>query len=1663
MINKKANDGEQHTANIPMTKFVSCEDSDTDYEDAPNSNPVNFFERFKIYGDVALAISNGKRISRDSKDGEEEDEKKTVEQIEPSLVNTNAYGQLEFLKASRKTIAKFLRLADTTDTSDVVHLFSKKWDLRLSELQLLISVVGGYDTHVKLSPEIQSSLTQSFRWIAETMKPWIITCGIDCGVHKLVGDILQGHKYNETVLLGIANWDIVNGRESLATNDEQTAIKYPVVHPIDQKMVKEKSQADEILLNKDHSYFLLVDFPKGHEHKANQFRSQLENKLVAVQQVVTRPLADPHRCAQTDCYSEETFKPAIQIMVNGGPESIEIASLNLEMKTMPLILVADTGGAADLLCKACQLYDEHDTEDIASMAKIFQEEIKKTFLDYSDDSQKVLKQLLKCAKFKSSITIFHANQNLSLDQVILEVLLKRPEPAPSKSFDGLKVDRKFFQQLELASTWKRADVAKRKLFKGGIGFTHHPKELEDFLCEEMHKNRVATVELLLDTGFDIKVIDYNQLGYLYFKRYEMEYKGLVKKEKVWLKLFLDDEKVKEFQNELDRDQMAVDEQRRNYSRKAGKKTEYIHLKLIQQALIDLCGIDLFPYDALKSYAPLQKLVYPFGELFLWAVFCNMHQMAVMLWRRGDEVLARALMARKIYREMKRGCRHKFSSVDEALLQQLEANENEFSELALGILKNCDISDKEATKELLFKPVYDKTDLTCWTLATSSNFQEFMEHPVCQSIVMERWCGELQLQGSYITVWVIGAIFFPPLVFKLPYYESKKTKCIEDELCKSQKRSVLQRIHSSLYHSRISMFHRAPITKFFTNLMSFLVFLGLFIFVLQSKFKEKPSTSEWVLVAYVVSFTTEELRQIVYSKGMNARQLLRSWWKQAWNKMDLVAILLFYTALGFRLSGNKQIIEIGRVLYTLDLMVWILRLLDFFSVNKKLGTYVVMIKKMTADVLNFVVIFFVFWLSYALARSFILERSESFTFNDLRHFIIPYFEMYGEMFVSPMEANANTTMFGTPKYHSYHEAMVAVIMVIYLLFTNLLLVNLLIALFNNTYASVQTNSNRVWKWQWYLLVEGYIERPILVPPFIVISHIYQFVCFMVKKCCTPTIKKKRASKKKKKNYAGQFNRQFSLKSFLLDTNGYFDEKERHDKERQKYQLKMFRLMKFEEECQQTYLANLCALTPQERKLDQIIERTNQLENVLLKTLDKVLEMDKRLNSLDQIRSRLQRLQFGPVEQIRQTPKDRRTPEKKSFDYRRMHSNMSDVANRHASASRSMSLQADAMFLGKKNSLVPTNSNPLRETAINNERNRKSNELDEIYSQVGSLNAKTEEQVPEAEEDNRPAVEGDIYEQPATLVQRRSLKDIKLDIPPEIDHFNPPKEDKFIHVLSRSMKYPFTDIRRFYFPDSMVDWKVEFPAYSPKPYTSIVVDALEDHGKEEEDPRKLSFNALDGQIDRRSFCGIYDVVSGYPRNPIGRTGISGRGCLKLFGPNHIIELIITRRKNVSLETTNDEREYFEVLVVRNDSADDQYKLPSGEHIGKRPFISRLQKLLCNETLSQLGMGAKEIVRNHATATSVFLEKNERKIYEGYMDDERNTDNAWLETSVRHFHDDADALKKFFLNEKAVDNLKLCWILMHEGAHLPDHQLFYLQEVVSHCKVSFDALPETVYDYI
>ncbi len=42
---------------------------------------------------------------------------------------------------------------------------------------------------------------------------------------------------------------------------------------------------------------------------------------------------------------------------------------------------------------------------------------------------------------------------------------------------------------------------------------------------------------------------------------------------------------------------------------------------------------------------------PYNELLIWAVLCNLHKMALYVWERGDENLAKALVAGKLFKAL----------------------------------------------------------------------------------------------------------------------------------------------------------------------------------------------------------------------------------------------------------------------------------------------------------------------------------------------------------------------------------------------------------------------------------------------------------------------------------------------------------------------------------------------------------------------------------------------------------------------------------------------------------------------------------------------------------------------------------------------------------------------------------------------------------------------------------------------------------------------------------------------------------------------------------------------------------------------------------------------------------------------------------------------------
>ncbi len=76
---------------------------------------------------------------------------------------------------------------------------------------------------------------------------------------------------------------------------------------------------------------------------------------------------------------------------------------------------------------------------------------------------------------------------------------------------------------------------------------------------------------------------------------------------------------------------------------------------------------------------------------------------------------------------------------------------------------------------------------------------------------------------------------------------------------------------------------------------------------------------------------------------------------------------------------------------------------------------------------------------------------------------------------------------TPLYE-----MVPICDVIYLLYSIVLMLSIIIAVFNSIYSRVLVQSELIYKYLRYSIIIEYESRPLLPPPFIVISWMYALI-------------------------------------------------------------------------------------------------------------------------------------------------------------------------------------------------------------------------------------------------------------------------------------------------------------------------------------------------------------------------------------------------------------------------------------------------------------------------------------------------------------------------------------------------------------------------------------------
>ncbi|KAL4660736.1 transient receptor potential cation channel subfamily M member 7-like [Arapaima gigas] len=516
--------------------------------------------------------------------------------------------------------------------------------------------------------------------------------------------------------------------------------------------------------------------------------------------------------------------------------------------------------------------------------------------------------------------------------------------------------------------------------------------------------------------------------------------------------------------------------------------------------------------------------YPFSELLVWAVLMKRRKMSLFLWQHGEEAMAKALVACKLCRAM--AIAAKTSTVVDDTADELKECSNEFGLLAVDLLEQAYREDETMAMKLLTYELKNWSSSTCLKLAVTSRLRALVAHTCTQLLLSDMWMGQLNMRKNS---WykVILSILMPPAILLLEFkskaemahipqtpadhqmiMEDSENKFVSppDHIELDVFKDVgpgydLESEHETEVHVRpkglpitrkFYAFYHAPIVKFWFNTMAYLGFLMLYSYVVLVKVTPLETPQEWIVTLYIFTSAIEKIRAMLLSEAGKISQKVRVWFSDYFNVSDSLGILTFLFGFGFRCWPDPDAHYAGRLLYCLNIVFWYIRLLDILAVNQKAGPYVMMIAKMVANMFYIVVIMGLVLVSFGVPRLAILYPEKEPSWTLLKDVVFqPYWMMYGEVYATEIDVCAT----GSTMKELCHTGvwLTPFLQAVYLFVQYIIMVNLLIAVFNNVYVNVESMSNLVWKYQRYHFIMAYHDRPVLPPPLISLNHLISLLC------------------------------------------------------------------------------------------------------------------------------------------------------------------------------------------------------------------------------------------------------------------------------------------------------------------------------------------------------------------------------------------------------------------------------------------------------------------------------------------------------------------------------------------------------------------------------------------
>ncbi|KAG8585000.1 hypothetical protein GDO81_004856, partial [Engystomops pustulosus] len=434
------------------------------------------------------------------------------------------------------------------------------------------------------------------------------------------------------------------------------------------------------------------------------------------------------------------------------------------------------------------------------------------------------------------------------------------------------------------------------------------------------------------------------------------------------------------------------------------------------------------------------------------------------------------------------------------LQELSKVENEFKSEYEDLSKQCkqfakDLLDQtRSSRELEIILNYrddggiledqSGNDLARLKLAIKYHQKEFVAQPNCQQLLASRWYDEFpgwrrrHWAVKMVTCIIIG-LLFP--VFSACYLIAPK--------------------------SNLGLFIRKPFIKFICHTASHLTFLFFLLRASQignkTKTDTEPNNIEWIILPWVLGIIWAEIKQM-WDGGF--QDYVHDWW----NLMDFVMNALYLATISLKIvvyckyrhekATERHLWDtwhptlVAEALFAIANIFSSLRLISLFTANSHLGPLQISLGRMLLDILKFLFIYCLVLLAFANGLNQLYFNYD--TTNNTKNCTGIRCEIQNNAFSTLFETLQSLfwSIFGLinlyvtnvePK-HTFTSFVGATMFGTYNVISLVVLLNMLIAMMNNSYQLIADHADIEWKFARTKLWMSYFEEGGTLPtPFNII--------------------------------------------------------------------------------------------------------------------------------------------------------------------------------------------------------------------------------------------------------------------------------------------------------------------------------------------------------------------------------------------------------------------------------------------------------------------------------------------------------------------------------------------------------------------------------------------------